>query len=137
MLPHRDSRLTRFVLIGFFIAVLAYAYFEGRGLLFGPKIEIAPRVMEVTEQSVTIQGHADRIVSLSMNGKAIPITEDGDFEEVYILAPGYNRVDLVARDRYGKTATERVEIIYTSQAPAAPSPTSTPSSTTPIVDTEQ
>lgn len=128
MLPHRDSRLTRFVLIGFFLVVLGYGYYEGRGFLFGPSIEISPRVMEVTDASVTIQGRADRIVSLSMNGTPIPITENGDFKEVYILAPGYNRVVLSARDRYGKTTERAIEIVYhaTSNPPVPATPTSTP-----------
>ena len=112
MLPYRDSRLIRFGLITFFLVVVAYAYFEGRALLYGPMIEISPRVMEVSESFVTISGTALRIVSLSLNGNAIPVTEDGVFEEGYVLSPGYNQLVLDARDKYGKTAQRTVEIVY-------------------------
>jgi len=118
MLPYRESRFTRIVLIIFFLFVLGYAYFEGRGLLYGPAISVENRVLEVDEPFITIEGTAHRIATLAMNGKAIPVTEDGAFSEPYLLAPGYNRIVLTASDRYNK-ATERViEVVYT--------PTSTP-----------
>ncbi len=112
MLPYRDSRVIRFVLIAFFLIALAYAFFEGRALLRGPSIEVSPRVMEVTESFITISGTAERITSLSMNGKEIAVTETGAFEEGYALAPGYNRITLRAEDRYGKTTERVVEIVY-------------------------
>src|SRR3989344_2710151 len=116
MLPYRDSRLIRFGLIVFFLIVAGYAYFEGRALLYGPAIEISPRVMEVDEPFITISGTALRIVSLSLNGMPISVTEKGDFEEGYVLTPGYNRLILNARDKYGKTTERTIEIFY--KAPA-------------------
>ena len=121
MLPYRDSRLVHFILLAFFILVLAYAYFEGQALLRGPTINISPRVMEVSESFVTISGTAERISSLSLNGTPIPITEDGAFEEGYVLTPGYNLLVLDARDKYGKTAQRSIEILY-REANTAPSP---------------
>jgi len=127
MLPYRDSRFTKIILIVFFMFVLAYAYFEGRALLFGPKISIEGRAMEVSEPLISIEGRAERIASLSMNGKTIPVTEAGDFSEEYVLTPGYNRIILEARDRYGKATERLIEIIYTpegvngSAAPASDS----------------
>ncbi len=131
MLPYRDSRFTRIILIGFFIVVLAYAYYEGRGLLAGPSIEVSGRVMQVSEPVVTIEGHAQRITSLTMNGKAIPVTEDGAFSEPYVLSPGYNRIVLDASDRYGKTAERVIEVVYTASsstqtATSTPTASSTP-----------
>ena len=119
MLPYRDSRFTRIVLIGFFLIVAGYAYFEGRGLLSGPSIEISGRAMEVSEPFITLEGHAERITSLSMNGKDIVVTEEGAFSEPYVLAPGYNRIVLEARDRYGKTTERTIEIVYRATSPSA------------------
>ncbi|MEK7480286.1 MAG: hypothetical protein AAB665_03315 [Patescibacteria group bacterium] len=116
MLPYRDSRFTRALLVGFFLIVAGYAYFEGRGLLSGPSIEISGRAMEVSEPFITLEGHAERITSLSMNGKDIAVTEEGAFSEPYVLAPGYNRIVLEARDRYGKTTERTIEIVYTPSA---------------------
>ena len=113
MLPYHDSRLTRIILIVFFVALAGYAYYEVRGLLSGPVIEIDNRIMEVSEQFITIEGKAERISSLSMNGKTIPVTEDGAFSEGYVLVEGYNRIVLEARDRYGNATDREIEIIYT------------------------
>lgn len=112
MLPYRDSRLIRFGLLAFFLIVLGYAFFEGRALLKGPSIEVSPRVMEVSDSFITISGKAERITSLSLNGKEIAVTEEGAFEEGYVLVPGYNRLVLKAQDRYGKATERVVEIIY-------------------------
>lgn len=112
MLPYHDSRLTRIILIVFFLTLGAYAVYEIQGLLSGPVIEIDGRVMEVSEQFITIEGKAERIASLSMNGKTIPVTEDGSFSEGYVLAEGYNRIVLEARDRYGNTTEREIEIVY-------------------------
>lgn len=113
MLPYRDSRLTYIALGIFFLIVLGYTYYEARGLLFGPTITVNSSIAEVHEPFVTIKGHADRISSISMNGKPIPVTEDGVFEEPYLLSPGYNRIVFDASDKYGRTRRQAIEIVYT------------------------
>ena len=60
MFPYHDSRLIRIVLVAFFILVAGYAYYEGRGLLYGPEISIENRVMEVSDPFITIEGRAKR-----------------------------------------------------------------------------
>ncbi|MBV9159344.1 MAG: hypothetical protein JO019_01975 [Candidatus Kaiserbacteria bacterium] len=118
MLPYRDSRLTQIALVIFFVIVIGYAYFEARGLLFGPKINISSSLQETHDPYIVIHGRADRISSLAMNGKTIPVTESGDFEEPYLLAPGVNRIIFDATDRYGRSRQSVVQILY--------APTSTP-----------
>jgi hypothetical protein len=113
MLPYRDSVVTRIALVAFFVLVLTYGYFEVQGLLFGPRISVSSHALEVHESTVAIRGFAERISELRMNGKAIPVTEDGAFDEVLVVAPGYNRVVLEASDTYGRARKQIVEIVYT------------------------
>lgn len=113
MLPYRDSRLTKLAIGIFFIVVLGYAYFEARGIFYGPRIHVSAKTTEVNDPLITVQGQADRISSLSMNGKPITVTEDGAFSEPYLLAPGLNRIVLDARDKYGRESREIIEIVYT------------------------
>lgn len=120
MLPYRDSRITKYVIIAFFILVAAYAVYEGRGIVQGPAIEIEGRVLEVSEPTIAIQGKTERIASLSMNGKVIPVTEEGGFSELYVLTPGYNRITLSAQDRYGKTTDRIIEVVYTPKEMPSP-----------------
>jgi hypothetical protein len=121
MLPYRDSRLTYIALGIFFLIVIGYAYFEARGLIFGPSITMTSQITEVHDPFITVKGQAERISSLSMNGKTIAVTEDGSFAEPYLLAPGYNRIVLDARDKYGRTRSQAIEIVYTPDAAATSS----------------
>ncbi len=144
MLPYRDSRITKIALAVFFVIIAGYAYFEARGMLFGPSISISGRAMLVSDPYVEIKGSTARIASLTMNGADIPVTQSGAFDQPYTLSPGYNRIVLDAKDRYGKTAERVIEIVYrpsptssvttsTSTAPQqlfTPGATASPSSTT-------
>lgn len=136
MLPYRDNRLTRFALVAFFLLVAAYGYFEATGLLLGPRIDIPEGRMTVHQQLIMIRGTAAHIASLALNGAEIPVTESGSFEHPYLLAPGYNRIILDARDKYGKTAQKVLEIIYdapsATSSPTVATSTAAASSTTPI-----
>lgn len=123
-----DGRLFRIGLIIFFLGVIGYAYYEGRALLYGPVIDISPRVLEVSDPVILINGEARRITTLTLNGTEIAVTETGAFYEQYVLSPGYNRLILDARDRYGKTAQRIIEVMYHPEGivPSVESATSSP-----------
>jgi hypothetical protein len=131
MLPYRDGRITKIILALFLILVILYAYYEARGLLFGPSIDVPKGASVVHERFVTIHGTATRIAELTMNGKPVTVTEDGAFEEPFLLADGYNRIMLRAQDKYGRTRESVVEVMYeppsnvTSYTTVSPSPVST------------
>jgi len=113
MLPYRDSQITTIAIIAFFLLVAGYAYYEARGILFGPQINISSETTEVHEPFIAIKGQADRITSLSMNGKDIDVTEEGEFNEPYLLSPGLNRITLDATDKYGNHRAQVMQIVYT------------------------
>jgi hypothetical protein len=138
MLPYRDSKLTKIVLGIFFVIILLYAFYEGHGILFGPSIEVSGRAMIVHQPYIEIKGAAQRIASLAMNGQDIPVTEDGSFDQPYVLSPGYNRIVLDAKDKYGKSTQRVIEIVYEASSTSATSTTtsaatSTASTSTPTV----
>lgn len=122
MLPFGDSRLTKIAFLIFFVLIIAYAFYEARGIVFGPEITITSGVQEVREPYVRITGKAERIAKLSMNGKEIPVTEDGVFDQPYLLSPGLNRILLDATDKYGRTTQKLVGIIYTPTETNTPTP---------------
>jgi hypothetical protein len=139
MLPYRDSAFTKIALALFFIIILGYAYFEARGILYGPAIDISQSVEQVSSPYIELTGTTTHIDTLTMNGQSVPVTEAGVFDIPYALSPGYNRIVLDATDKYGHSTEKVVEIVYT---PASTTPaevgTSTPpnatstSSTTPV-----
>jgi len=115
MIPYKNNRLVVVVLSAFFILILFYAYFEARDILFGPKIHInAPaQGIVVDEKFVTITGKAENISQIWMNGRLIPVTEDGIFEEAMLLTEGHNRIVLQAKDKTGRETSENVQVVYT------------------------
>lgn len=139
MLSYRDSRLGMFALAAFFLVLLGYAYYEGRAVLYGPRIMVPSSVVHATEPLADIQGQALHIVELRMNGEPISITEEGVFDEQYVLAPGENRIVLDATDRYGRTEQEIIEILYTPREtprPATTEPIATSTATSTPTSTE-
>lgn len=117
----------------FFIIVIFYAYYEARGLLYGPDIEVPGTTTVVHDPFIIIRGAATRISELSMNGKPVTVTEQGAFEEPYLLASGYNRIVLGAKDKYGRTRERIVEIMY---EPLTTSSATISSSTLPVAPSQ-
>ncbi|MEK7628604.1 MAG: hypothetical protein AAB421_04295 [Patescibacteria group bacterium] len=118
MTPYRVNWITALIFTIFFLLISGYAYFEARTIVYGPKINLGqlPNTsLLVTEQLIAIRGVAANIVELRMNGRSIPTTEAGAFEEVHLLAPGYNAIVLSATDKLGRTTKEVLEVVY--QAP--------------------
>ena len=116
----------------FFILLLGYAYYEAQGLLFGPRINLyTPSPITVTEEFVTIQGQADRISALFMNGAQISVTKEGGFEESLLLTPGRNIIYLTAVDSSGRKQEKTLELVYVPEnKPETPAATTTSSGTT-------
>ena len=126
MLPHRHNTLTLLLIVLLFVSVLGYAYLEGRHLIAGPTITLssgASGAFVSSEQLVAIVGTAERIAELTLDGRPVPVTPEGVFSEEVLLAPGYNRVVLVAKDKAVRAVTETLEIVYT---PASSTPHETP-----------
>ena len=108
----RDSRFIRLILLIFFLLAAGYAAYEAQGLLYGPEIHLAEASRASPQALTSIRGTAERITELRLNGKTISVTEDGAFDEPYLLAPGSNRIILEARDARGRTTTETLDIVY-------------------------
>jgi uncharacterized protein YfaP (DUF2135 family) len=135
MLPYRDSALTKIALAVFFLIILGYAYFEARGILFGPTIQVSQTVEQVSTPYIELTGTTTHIATLSMNGQSVPVTEQGAFDIPYALSPGYNRIVLDATDKYGHSTQKVIQIVYapatsTVQITASTTVASTSSTTT-------
>ena len=125
MLPYRDSRFARIALVVFFLLVIGYGYYEARAVLYGPRIMVPSDTIIAHEAFTTIQGQAQNIAELKMNGASVSVTEDGKFSEPYLLSPGENRIILDAKDKYGRSQQKIIEIMYVSDIPGTPDATTT------------
>ena len=135
MLSYRYSRLGRIAIIIFFLIVAGYGYFESRAILYGPRIIIASDVIVLHDPFTKVEGRAENIAELRMNGAAISVTEDGKFSEPYLAASGESQIVLDAKDKYGRTSQEIIEVVYTPDVNrvAAMATTTVHSTTTPAM----
>lgn len=132
MLPYRTNRLVAILIAIFFLAILGYAYFEARSILFGPSITIrAPESpLSVSAPLLHIRGSAEHIILLRMNGTPVSVTGAGDFDEALLLAPGYNKIVLSASDKLGRTTEKVLEVIYTGPVTAEDGDKESPATST-------
>ena len=99
---------------GGILLILIYVLYQARFLTEGPVITLLDEPPHTTSvNTIEISGMAQNIVSLSMNGRTIYTTDDGQFSETLTLPIGYTIVTIEGVDRYGKR--ERIErsIVYT------------------------
>ena len=68
MRPYRESHITRIALIVFFVFVLGYAYFEARGLIFGPSITLEQTFATTSDPYLEIKGATAHISDLKLDG---------------------------------------------------------------------
>lgn len=96
-------------------AFIGYAIFQARFLLTGPVITLQniPEVVQ-TERLITLEGTAQNIVYLTLNGRQIYTDKNGYFKEALVLENGYTIATLQAHDRYGRSRSYTQEFVYTS-----------------------
>ena len=95
------------------LLILGYAYFRMGNLMHGPRIVLtAPHNGAlVASPLIRIEGTTKNSATLVLNGRAIFMDETGKFAEVILVARGYNVFEVSAKDRFGRTATEKIEVM--------------------------
>lgn len=111
-------RLIRYSLIGLIALIIAlYALSRSLNYIHGPQIEIFQPLngSAISSTTATIIGKALRINSLSLNGKTVFIDESGNFQETILIFPGVNMITLTAKDQFGRTVNNQLELVGTVQ----------------------
>jgi hypothetical protein len=91
---------------------LSYILFQSRLLLTGPEVALSPVEVVQNERIVEIRGSAHNITHIYLNGRPIETNGDGFFAERVILENGYTKVDVTARDRYGRFTQITKDMVY-------------------------
>ncbi len=116
-MTHRKDAKT-WLRIGFFtgllLLILGYSAFEARKIVEGPDLQITSPIVHgiMTNPYVQVAGIAKNIKEIKMNGKAIYIDEQGNFNEKFLLISGYNIIELEAKDKFNKETKEKIEMVY-------------------------
>ena len=95
------------------VCLSAYILYQARFLLLGPQIHInALEEITTSERVVELQGNAQNIARISLNGRQIFTDPEGRFNERVVLAEGYNILTIAGVDRYGRTSEVVQEYVY-------------------------
>lgn len=110
---NRFSR-TRLLFIPLLVVVVLYTALQTRDLIRGPQITITSPLMgqKLAEAAVDITGRAELISHLYLNDNPIFTDQHGGFNQKLLLAPGYNIIKLEAKDRFNRTISKTIQLIY-------------------------
>lgn len=102
------------IAIGAIATILGYGGWRAKSLVEGPDLVIASPLSGtlVAESLVEVRGKATNISFLTLNDGAIFTDEAGEFREKVLLSYGYNVMTLKAKDRFGRSVTKTLELIY-------------------------
>lgn len=93
--------------------IIAYALWRSFSYARGPHITIIEPRNHSSTASTTIQvvGRVERANQITLNGKAITIDEQGNFNETVVIFSGANILTLVAHDQFNRTVSEQVRVV--------------------------
>lgn len=106
--------------VSLFLISGTYGTYKAKDLIIGPSITVNEPLNGSTlnESSVEIEGLVKNAEFVTINGSSILMTPEGSFKEKLLLSYGYNIITLEAKDRFNKSVTKTIELIYSKSNPA-------------------
>jgi len=100
-----------------FLVIMIFSYAKMNFVFRG--VEIKATIEQKDDSSIaTVKGTASKATYITLNGREIFIDKEGNFSESIAVLPGFSVVTLNARDKFGKTAMKKFEIVQEGNAPA-------------------
>lgn len=100
-----------------FLIIGVFSYAKMSFLIKGVKI-VATIQPQDSSSLVVIKGIAAKATHLTLNGREIFIDKDGNFSEAVAMLPGFSIITLDAKDKFGKTAEKKFEVVTGENAKA-------------------
>ena len=109
-------RISSIVLL--FLFIIIYAFFRSKNLIFGVQIKDVNLVngAKVTESIQKITGNAKNAIDVTLDDREISIDQQGNFNETISLLPGYNVINIKAKDKFGNSDEKNYQLIYSAPA---------------------
>lgn len=107
---------------GTFVSViLFYAFYQSRNLRAGPTVtlETPTHGESFTSPLIHVRGKATQAKELNLNGRGIFVDLEGRFDEQLLLQPGYNIIELTAKDAGGRETRKTLELTLIESPPAS------------------
>ena len=115
---NRKSLIFKIASFGIFVLIIvSYGLFQAHKLIAGPIIELdSPHTgVTVANNLLEIKGTSLNTSFISLNDRPIFMDEQGHFSEKLPLYPGYNIINIKAKDRFGSLVSKNIEIVYNEQ----------------------
>lgn len=119
------GKVIKYALASLFVgALVGYGYHAVHPFLAGPSLVLTTPEdnAQIEEALIEIRGSVHNLSHLYLNGRSIAMTQEGTFEEEILLVPGYNTIELVGSDRFGREIAIERQIVYTKTAHATSTP---------------
>ena len=107
-------RLIKYLLAFFIILVITlYAIWRSLNYARGPVIEIFQpnNGSSIDSKTVNITGRVIRVNSISLNGHAITVDTEGNFNEPLVIFHGLNIITLVAKDQFDRSVKKELQLV--------------------------
>ncbi len=103
--------IRHWIFAGLIILVFGYFFFEARGVLFGPELEIfEPKEGESFNTTlIHVAGRTIPQANVWVAGRIITSDEKGIFEENLTFHPGLNAIGVLVKDHFGNEAKKTVQ----------------------------
>jgi hypothetical protein len=110
---HTQRKLERYFILFLVVIALLYGGFRAYPLIKGPEITLySPKEGDiVATSSFEVSGKVSKVREITLQGRPIPIDQDGHFKELLVASHPYTILVLTATDFYGNTVTETVSVI--------------------------
>jgi len=95
------------------VLLIAYIYIQSREFITGPQITINEPINGAgySNTILPIRGNAKHAAKLMLDGRQIYTDENGFFDEIVLLSPGYNVIELWAKDRFNREKTKELKVV--------------------------
>ena len=103
--------------VALFAIIIVFSYEKMCFLIKGVKIEATIEQKDGSSLAV-VRGVASKATYITLNGREIFIDKAGNFSESIAVLPGFSIVTLNAKDKFGKTAEKKFEIVKEENAKA-------------------
>lgn len=100
----KKFNLKKMLLVLGFMAVFSLVFYNTKDLFMGAPLSISTVSdgTTVSDAFLPISGSSPHATSVQINGRIVAIDKSGKFNDGVVLSPGYNIVEIVQQDRFGK-----------------------------------
>lgn len=101
-------------MILFFIILVSYGVWRSRDLLFGIRMSVAGITdgMTAHDPILTFSGDARHANSVTVDGRTVPLAQDGSWQDTIALQAGVNIVTVTAKDKFNRTIKKEYSVYY-------------------------